>query len=495
MLVVYAGPLEAMVRLWDASPMYSYAYTVPPIALYLLWTRRSELRQHGPRPAWTTGSIVLAAALLMLVLGQLAAILVLQQLSFLVALVGLVLVLFGTTHLRIAAPALAYLLFMVPFWDVFTERLHWPFQNNSAWLGVGLLHAVGIPAYREGTVIALSNVTLEVARECSGVNYLIAVLALALPLSFLRLTGWRSRAVLIGTSIGIAALANGLRVALIGTLSYLDIGSPLHGPFHVLHGLFVAGTGYVVLFVGLRILESRQAHDGTGTSPSAVGASSSWSLPTVSGLAVACWLLALVGTAPTAVPVALARPLDRLPSQIGGWTKEIAGPEVANTATGWDKADSQIVRQYRGTDGRLATLQIWYFEAQNQDKEIVNFRTAALYRDAVQREIRTASATPLTVNVTRTDGKVTLFWYEIDGVPEAGQYAAKWKSLWTVVTSRRSNAAAIMLSTPSTAQAVDETVASLQDLATQVHTALAQHWRPELAAYRTNGPGSVDHTN
>ena len=33
-LFLYADPLTAMVRLWDASPMYSYAYTVPPIALY-----------------------------------------------------------------------------------------------------------------------------------------------------------------------------------------------------------------------------------------------------------------------------------------------------------------------------------------------------------------------------------------------------------------------------------------------------------------------------
>ena len=493
LLVVYRDPLMAMVRLWDVSPMYSYAYTVPPIALYLLWTRRRELREHAPRPAWVLGGMVLGAALLMLVLGELAAIQIIQQVSFLVALVGLVLVLFGATHLTIAAPALGYLLFMVPFWDVFTEQLHWPFQNNSARLGVALLHGIGIPAYREGTMIALSNVTLEVARECSGVNYLVAVLALALPLSYLRLNGWRSRALLIGSAIGIAALANGLRVALIGALVHWDIGSPLHGPFHVLHGLFVAGTGYVVLFVGLRILESRQADatDVTST-PVVPAASSSWSLTTVSVLAAACWLLVMVGTAPAAVRVALSTPLEQLPSQIGGWTRDFAVAQAVNAPTDWSHADSQILRSYSRTDGRPVTVQIWYFEAQSKDSELVNFQVAALHRDSVQRMIPTAGGTAFTANVMRPQGKVALFWYEIDGVPEADQYAAKLKSLWTAATSGRSNAAAIMVSASSTGTADDGAVASLEDLASHVHAALGKHWRRELAA-RTSE--SAKHTN
>ena len=263
----------------------------------------------------------------------------------------------------------------------------------------------------------------------------------------------------------------------------------------MLHGLFVAGIGYVVLFVGLRILESRQAHDSAVTSQSSRShASSSWSLTTVSALAAACWLLALVGTTPASVPVALARPLDHLPSQIGGWTREWVGPETTPTPADWNKADSQILRRYRSKDGRPVTLQIWYFEAQRQNSELVNFQVASLHLGAVPRTIPTTSGTAFTANVTHVEGKVALFWYEIDGVPESGQYAAKLKSLWTAVTSGRSNAAAIMLSAPSTLETDDDAVASLQDLASQVHAALAEHWRPELAASRSGEPGS-DRTN
>ena len=105
-----------------------------------------------------------------------------------------------------------------------------------------MLQVVGIPAYREGLYLFLPNVTLEVARACSGVNYLVAILALGLPLGYLYLpTVWR-RVLLLTMAIGVAAISNSLRVALIGVLSYLEIGSPLHGPGHVLHGSSCRGS-------------------------------------------------------------------------------------------------------------------------------------------------------------------------------------------------------------------------------------------------------------
>ena len=121
-----------------------------------------------------------------------------------------------------------------------------------------MLQSLGIPVFRQGTVVSLPNVTFEVARACSGVNYLIAVLALGLPLAYLYVDGVVRRVTLITVAILIAALSNGLRVGLIGILSYLEVGSPLHGPFHILQGLFVAGIGYAALFLGLRFIGRKE---------------------------------------------------------------------------------------------------------------------------------------------------------------------------------------------------------------------------------------------
>ena len=57
---------------------------------------------------------------------------------------------------------------------------------------------------------------------------------------------------------------------MIGALVYYDLGAPLHGPAHVLHGLFVSAIGHVALFVGLWLLGSREQRAAAGAPAAAV---------------------------------------------------------------------------------------------------------------------------------------------------------------------------------------------------------------------------------
>lgn len=254
LVYAYASPLWALLTVWRVSPMYSYGYTVPFIAVYLLWTRRHALAALAPQPARTLGGSLLLTGVALLVAGRAGGITVAQQLAFLVSLGGAVTFLLGRGYARLAWPALAYLLFMVPIWELVTEPLHQPFQDGSAGLAVGLLRTVGIPAFRDGTVIELPRISLEVARSCSGVNYLVAIVAIGVPLGYVYLSAVWRRVLLIVAAIAVAGAFNGLRVALIATLAHLEIGSPIHGPAHVLHGLVVSVAGYVALFAALRAL-------------------------------------------------------------------------------------------------------------------------------------------------------------------------------------------------------------------------------------------------
>ena len=144
--------------------------------------RREALAALTPQPSWALGSVVLLRRrCCMTIAGRAGGIQVLEQLAFLVSLTA------RRAHAvrrrRTSASrwaALAYLLLMVPLWDGFTEPLHEPFQQRSAAIGIWLLHGIGIPAFREGTFITLPNLQIEVARVCSGVNYLVAVVALGL---------------------------------------------------------------------------------------------------------------------------------------------------------------------------------------------------------------------------------------------------------------------------------------------------------------------------
>jgi EpsI family protein len=452
LLFAYRGALVAMVRLWNNSPMYSYGFTVPLVSAYLLWTRRAALHALAPRPSWALGSVVLLTGLLMTVAGRVGGIQVLEQVAFLVSLTASVLLLFGATYLRVAWASLAYLLLMVPLWDGFTEGLHEPFQQRSAAIGVWLLHGIGVPAFREGTLITLPKLQIEVARVCSGVNYLVAVVALGLPLGYVFLRdNWR-RALLLFVALAVAALSNGLRVALICALVYYEVGSPLHGPFHVLHGLFVAGVGYVVLFAGLRVLSKGESARELPPRSTAPAAAASGPVP-LHASAVLILVFVLTGSnvlARPSPPVPFDGQLDAFPAQLGAWAADPQTrlrPEAVPAH--WPGADVEITRRYRRADGAVVDLYLGYFASQEQDRELVTHRSDDVHSRAVLTRVGIGGARAFEVNYLAPDGRGVsrMFWYDVDAQPETSRYWVKARTLWNAVRGARSNGAVIVLST------------------------------------------------
>ncbi len=474
-LLVFRDPLLAMVQRWDVSPMYSYGYIVPVISAYLLWVRADKFARTRIDPARAAGGAVVFASLAALAVGRMNAIQVLEQLCFISTIAGIILFLFGYRYLVLSLPAVGYLLFMVPVWDVVTQPLHQPFQENSAGIGVALMSVIGIPLYRDGTIITLPNITLEVARECSGVNYLVAVLAFALPMAFLRLRGMWRRALLVGASLVIAALANGLRVALIGALAYWDIGSPLHGPFHVLHGLFVAAIGFVVIFVGLRFLEEDETAADAGETAREIASPGTWRPAEAYGLATVFLTLAFVGVAPQTSEVALARSLESLPVQLGRWSAapELGARPALPPVPAWNNADRRLTRAYRSPTGETISVEVYYYAAQSQGHELVSNLSAELHLKTTSVVIGSGSEQfSANAGESFSKGETALFWYDTNGQIESGQIATKLATMWRAIWSGRTNGAAVVLRTNSGPQSLD----GLQDLAKALQPALVDLW-------------------
>ncbi len=488
LVFAYRGALAATVSMWDNSPMYSYGFTVPLVSGYLLWSRREAWRTLTPRPSWAAGAAVLLGAMAMTLAARAGGIQIVEQLAFLVALTAAVLLLFGTAYVRAVWAPLAYLLLMIPIWDGLTERLHEPFQQRSAAIGVWLLHTIGVPAFREGTFITLPNMQLEVARVCSGVNYLVAVIALGLPLGYVFLrSNWR-RALLLAMAVVVAALSNGLRVALICTLAYYDVGSPLHGPFHMLHGLFVAGVGYVVLFAGLRLLAPRARRDTEPILPGAPAPGVSMNRRRAVSLIPAVVLGAvftLMGSSAIAresTPVPAHAALRVFPESLGPWT---ADPPVARlpastpsatrhaAAEGFPGADVEVVRRFRRADGAVVDLYLGYFAAQHQGKEMVTYRSDDLHRRATLLQVSGGGGGAFDVNhaAAGSSGVEQVFWYVIDASTETDRSVVQARTLWNAIWSARSNGTVVLLSTTVVPGGSGQ--AALRDLAAHVHGALA----------------------
>jgi len=448
----YAAVIAALVRQWSSNTMYSYGVLIPLISLYLVWERRERLAHVPAAPSYWWGGAVLAVGLIMFTVGAAGGVLLAQEISLIVTIAGATLWAFGRRVFREMAFPIGYLLLMIPLWDVLISRLHFPFQVFSATLGVALLQLVGIPVHQDGVYIWLPNITLEVAKACSGVNYLIAVVAIGIPLAALFLRGWGRRILLVAFALVVAALSNSLRVALIGLLAYNGISGALHGPLHVLQGLFVSFVGYGAIFVGLWVLRPSRAtprrlerHPDVGDVASGPRAARSRTALFVLGLVFVGVGSYVHVNRPTPIP--LNADLEEFPRRIGQWTGiDAANDENVYTRLG---VDHELSRVYRADSGQAVRLYVGYFESQTQDKELINYKTDELFEGGKTVDIVMNGGLRAAVNerVQRTgEGtRVTLFWYLINGRVVADKYWAKAYTVWDRLIHHRTNGAVVMV--------------------------------------------------
>ena len=138
---------------------------------------------------------------------------------------------------------------MVPWFDDLMDRVYGPFQLISAKLGVFFLRIFGYPVFLNEIHIELPNINLVVAEECSGIRFLISILAIAVPLAYLTQKSWRRWGIIVVSTFFITMLVNGARVAFAGIMGNGYGVELLHGPGHIFRGWFVAQIGVIVLFI------------------------------------------------------------------------------------------------------------------------------------------------------------------------------------------------------------------------------------------------------
>ena len=451
-LFCYAGVIQNLTRQWWMNPVYSYGFLIPVISGYLVWTRRSRLRTIPVRSSLVAGILTLTGGLGLLVAGHAAGLSLVEDFSTLVVLSGACLLVLGAAQFRALLFPLGYLVFMVPAWDFFTTRLHPPLQLFAARVGIAMLDAVGIPVAREGTKILLPHRTLEVAEACSGVNFLIAVIAIGIPLAALTLRGWTRRILLVAFGVAVAIGSNSVRVALIGVLSYLGIAGDVHGPGHVLQGMFVAVIGYVALFLGAWFLSRGEAKRRVPEPRPGTPADPGPSARKQGSIALPATLVcaALVGAGAylhghQSRPVPLTHRLSDFPRSLGAWVGEEPAPD--DTLFASIQADSTLLRRYRRGADEAVLLFVGYDASQRERPNVILEGTRPLHVGAVARSVRLDSGETLRINeVVKTLNNRTcavIFWYVINGRATENRIAAKLYTGWDDIARGQTDGAVV----------------------------------------------------
>ena len=196
----------AMVEQWWNISTYNHILFVPPILAWLVWIRRHELARLTPR-AWMPGLIGVAASLLVWLLGELAGVNLVAQAGAVGALQASVVAPVGP---RVAAGLLfplGYMVFLVPFGDELVPML----QMFTADIVIALTRLSGIPAVVDGVFIDTPAGLFEVAEACSGVKFLIAMIALGVLIAQTCFIRWPRRAVFLAACIAVPIVTNGVR--------------------------------------------------------------------------------------------------------------------------------------------------------------------------------------------------------------------------------------------------------------------------------------------
>jgi exosortase len=117
-----------------------------------------------------------------------------------------------------------------------------------------LLPLAGVPVLREGNVIHLSSMRLEVAEACSGIRSLLSLTTLAIIYGYLVETRIWVRVLLAVASIPIAVAANSLRIVGTGLLVQYWDPDKAQGFFHTFSGWLVFVVSLAMLLLLHRLL-------------------------------------------------------------------------------------------------------------------------------------------------------------------------------------------------------------------------------------------------
>jgi len=255
-VVIWWHPLTATWQLATRSDGYTYILLIVPLSLSLTYLEGKNIAPDSGGNRWI-GMVLLGIALLLRIsiagdLWQLTASEGLSASIFSLVLwwIGVVIACFGTEIFRSHLFPLCFLFLIVPLPE---RTLDWAtvfLQRQSAWSTSALFQLIGVPVTRDGVVLSIPGLTIQVEQECSSIRSSTILVIVALILAYLFLKApWR-KIVLVAATIPTSIFKNAIRISIIAELGTRVNPSFLHGGLHR-HGGIVFLSLAVLVIVGL----------------------------------------------------------------------------------------------------------------------------------------------------------------------------------------------------------------------------------------------------
>ena len=370
--------LVAMAGQWWDSSTYNHVLLIPLILGWLVALRWPRLATLKPAP-WRGGLVLFALATLGWVLGSMAELAQLRELALVLMLQSAVAAVLG---LRVAAGLLfplGYMLFLVPAGDELIPLL----QTITARITTGLLALSHIPARIDGVFIATPGGYFKVAEACSGVKFLVAMIAYGALVAHVCFRSPKRRAVFMLACLVTPVIANGVRAW--GTIAIAQVvGIQFAAGFdHVFYGwIFFALVMGLVMAAGWRWFD--RAVDDPMIDPEALAGSpflARWSgkalasraaLGAIGGALVVAlgWTTLAAGTA-AALPAKIDLP------QVPGWHRVAYQPRYPWSPL-FAGADHRLLGRYADAQGHVVDVAYALYAGQGEGRKADGFGQGAV---------------------------------------------------------------------------------------------------------------------
>jgi exosortase len=268
-IVIWWQPLVATAKIALSSDAHTHILLVLPLSIALIY---SESRRSALKVSRNWAAIVLLVVALLL---RISAAWITNSLSAndkvslsMAALVtwwlGTVLVCFGSGIFRRLLFPLGFLVLLIPFPDGVLSRVTEFLQYGSARATAVLFRFAQVPVTRDGILVSIPGLTVEVAQECSSIRSSMMLLLTTLILAHLFLRSWWSKTLLTLAVIPLSVAKNAIRIFTIAELTTRVDPSFLEGRLHRNGGvvfLTLAVVAVIFLLWSLRKGESRILRD------------------------------------------------------------------------------------------------------------------------------------------------------------------------------------------------------------------------------------------
>ncbi len=228
----YGSILEDLWRIWQRSDEYSSGLLVPPLAAYVLWSRRRTLASLPVKPAIFWGVVVFVLAQAMRVFGLFLMYGSAERLSIIVCVLAIVIAMFGWGVLRKVTTVVLFLCLMLPWPHRVQAQISLPLQGWATDSAVYCLELVGYDVARDGNVIGIGETNVAVAEACNGLRMITAFLVISALVVMLVDRTWWEKLVILVSSLPIALLCNTLRLAVTAVFFTILEGEDVEKLFH-----------------------------------------------------------------------------------------------------------------------------------------------------------------------------------------------------------------------------------------------------------------------